>query len=62
MEKKHIKLFSETYDKLHDLDSAYHYKFDKLLKTLEDEVKKEGYIFKLNDRTQKFKLVEYKTS
>ena len=55
MEKKQIKAYSEAYDKLYDLNSMVYYKFDNALEQLEKEAKREGYIFKLNERTQKMK-------
>ena len=47
MNKRQIKAFSEAYDKIYDLNSAYGYAFKDFDTILETEVDKLGYRFKL---------------
>ena len=56
MDKRTINLFNLAYDNLYNLNSKLHYRFNRALEELEKEVLKQGYKFKLNDKTQKFKL------
>ena len=60
MEKKEIKLLNKAYDELYNLNSYYKYKYDYMLNELEEQVKNKGYEFKLNDKTQKFRLIKVK--
>lgn len=60
METKEIKLLNKVYDELYNLNSYYKYKYDYMLETLEEQAKSKGYEFKLNDKTQKFRLIKVK--
>jgi len=59
MNPRQKKCFSEAYDKLYDLNSAYGNKFYQALNELEQEAKSQGYCFKLN-KYDKFKLTKVK--
>ena len=55
MNKLKTKAYGEAYDKLYDLSSRTNYKYEKELEILKKDVKKEGYEFVLNNKSQKFK-------
>lgn len=48
MDVKIVKLMSEAYDKLYDLDSATNFAYKDLLKVLRDNVEANGYEFVLS--------------
>ena len=53
MDKKQ-KALSEAYDKVYDLNSLFRFKFDEILDKLKAEAQKQGFIFELNQKTQKW--------
>ena len=59
-----IKKFNLAYDNLYDLSSKLNNILSNKINILLDEMNKEvlsyGYEFKLNDKTQKFKLYKIK--
>jgi len=55
-----IKRASKAYDAIYDLNSWTSYEFDKLIIFMNKYYLRRGYVFKLNQRTQRFKLVRKK--
>lgn len=47
MNKRQIKAFSEAYDKIYDLNSAYGYEFNDFEDILRAKAELKGYTFKL---------------
>ena len=60
MTKTMIKRFNLAYNSLSDLSSSLRFKYDSTLDKLNKDAIKLGYEFKLNDKTQKFRLVRVK--
>ena len=61
MDKRQEKLMADAYDMVYDLNSKFNNpKFNSLLDVLEKEASRLGYEFKLNEKTQKFKVKRVK--
>lgn len=64
MDKKEIKLYNLVYDTVYNLrwigrnGRVLNAKIDLFLNDMEKEVLSFGYEFKLNDKTQKFRLLK----
>jgi hypothetical protein len=58
MDKYEIKLYELAYDNLYNLSSHYSYRFELMLETLRNIILEAGYEFKLNQHSQKFKMVK----